>query len=50
MLAERLEAMGLSVLGMPIGSPVMEMGNQRDVFYTLFVMGHGSTEVFRRQT
>lgn len=48
LLAERPEAIGLSVPGMPIGSPGMEMGNQRDVFDTLMVMGDGSTEVFQR--
>ncbi|PWJ20198.1 DUF411 domain-containing protein [Jannaschia seohaensis] len=48
LLAERPEAIGLSVPGMPIGSPGMEMGNQRDTFDTLLVRGDGSTEVFER--
>lgn len=48
LLAERPEAIGLSVPGMPIGSPGMEMGNQRDAFDTLLVMRDGSTEVFQR--
>lgn len=48
LLAERPDAIGLSVAGMPIGSPGMEMGNQRDAFETLLVMGDGSKEVFQR--
>ncbi|PWJ20796.1 DUF411 domain-containing protein [Jannaschia seohaensis] len=48
LLAERPEAIGLSVPGMPIGSPGMEMGNQHDAFDTLLVMRDGSTEVFQR--
>lgn len=48
LLAERPEAIGLSVPGMPIGSPGMEMGNQRDAFDTLLVKSDGSTEVFQR--
>lgn len=48
LLAERPEAIGLSVPGMPIGSPGMEMGGQRDAFDTLLVMADGSTEVFQR--
>jgi hypothetical protein len=48
LLAERPDAIGLSVPGMPIGSPGMEMGNQREAFDTLLVMGDGSTEVFQQ--
>jgi hypothetical protein len=48
LLAERPDAIGLSVPGMPIGSPGMEMGNQRDAFDTLLVMRDGSTAVFQR--
>lgn len=39
-------ARGLSVPGMPIGSPGMEMGNQRDPFQTLLVRQNNQTEVF----
>jgi hypothetical protein len=35
---------------MPMGSPGMEMGNQRHPFVTLLVMGDGSTEAFQRHT
>lgn len=48
LLAGRPDAIGLSVPGMPIGSPGMEMGNQRDVFDTLLVLRDGSIEVFER--
>jgi len=46
--AERPDARGLSVPGMPIGSPGMEMGSQRDAFDTLLVLRDGATEVFQR--
>ncbi len=48
LLAERPEAIGLSVPGMPIGSPGMEMGNQRDAFDTLLLLKDSSTEIFER--
>jgi hypothetical protein len=35
---------------MPIGSPGMEMGNQRDAYDTLLVLRDGSTEVFESHT
>lgn len=46
LLSERRDALGLTVPGMPIGSPGMEMGNQRDTYHTLLVLRDGSTEVF----
>jgi hypothetical protein len=46
LLAERPDALGLTVPGMPIGSPGMEMGAQSDAFDTLLVMRDGSTQVF----
>lgn len=48
LLAERPEALGLTVPGMPIGSPGMEMGDQREPFATLLVLPGGATEVFHR--
>jgi len=48
LLAGRPDALGLSVPGMPIGSPGMEMGNQRDAFETLLIRHNGATEVFAR--
>ncbi|WP_300061871.1 DUF411 domain-containing protein [uncultured Roseobacter sp.] len=46
LLTERPDAVGLTVPGMPIGSPGMEMGDQRDAYDTLLVLRDGSTEVF----
>ena len=46
LLSERPNALGLSVPGMPIGSPGMEMGDQRDTYDTFLVLKNGSTEVF----
>lgn len=48
LLAERPEALGLTVPGMPIGSPGMEMGSQRDAFDTMLVGRDGATTVFQR--
>jgi len=46
LLAERPDALGLAVPGMPIGSPGMEMGNRRDAFDTLLIKRGGETEIF----
>ncbi|WP_299782866.1 DUF411 domain-containing protein [uncultured Roseobacter sp.] len=46
LLSERPDAIGLTVPGMPIGSPGMEMGNQRDAYDTLLALHDGSVEVF----
>ena len=46
LMYERPDALGLAVLGMPIGSPGMEMANQRDAYDTLLVFRDGSTAVF----
>jgi hypothetical protein len=48
LLADRPDALGLTVPGMPIGSPGMEMGDQREAFDTLLVLRDGTTEVFER--
>lgn len=50
LLTERPDAIGLTVPGMPIGSPGMEMGNQRDAFNTLLVLHNGETAVFESHT
>lgn len=50
LLAERPDALGLTVPGMPIGSPGMEMGSQRDAFDTLLVFQNGKTDVFARHS
>src|SRR6056297_1285321 len=42
LLAERPDAIGLTVPDMPVGSPGMEMGNRRDTFDTLLVLQDGA--------
>jgi len=39
--------LGLSVPGMPIGSPGMEMGNRQDPYDTLLILKDGSYKVFQ---
>ena len=46
LLDERPEALGLSVPGMPIGSPGMEMGDRRDPYDVLVVDRAGEAAVF----
>ena len=46
LLAERPDALGLTVPGMPIGSPGMEQGNTREPYDVLLVAKDGSTTVF----
>jgi hypothetical protein len=46
LLKKRPDAIGLSVPGMPIGSPGMEVGTERDAYNVLLLKKDGSTEVF----
>lgn len=46
LLAEQPVALGLTVPGMPIGSPGMEMGEEREAFDSLLILADGSTVVF----
>ena len=46
LLAERPDARGLAVPGMPIGSPGMEQGDVRQPYDVLLVAQDGSTSVF----
>lgn len=46
LLDTRPDAIGLSVPGMPVGSPGMESGNEREAFDVLLVKKDGSSEVF----
>jgi len=48
LLVERPAALGLTVPGMPIGSPGMEMGDRREAFVTLAMLHGGGTRVFQR--
>lgn len=46
LLAERPDALGLAVPGMPIGSPGMEQGDASEPYDVLLVAKDGSTTVF----
>ena len=46
MLAEAPAIRGLTVPGMPVGSPGMEMGNQRDPYDVLAIHADGRVRVF----
>ncbi|MCR9089589.1 MAG: DUF411 domain-containing protein [Rhodobacteraceae bacterium] len=48
LLEERPDALGLTVPGMPIGSPGMEMGDHRDAFETLLIGRGGEVITFQR--
>ena len=48
LLNERPDARGLCVPGMPIGSPGMEMGSQKEFFETLLVLNDWKTVVFNQ--
>ena len=50
LLIERPRALGLSVPAMPIGSPGMEMGSNKEPFETLLVFENGETQVFNSHT
>ena len=50
LLKEKPTALGLSVPGMPIGSPGMEMGNNKEPFDTLLVFKNGKTQIFNRHS
>ena len=48
LLDEKPEGLGLSVPGMPIGSPGMEMGDEREPYATLLVQPNGAADFFAR--
>ena len=48
LLEERPEAIGLTVPGMPVGSPGMEMGDRRDPYEVLLILNDGSTKTWSR--
>lgn len=48
LLRERPNARGIAVPGMPIGSPGMEQGGQRDPYDTLLITGNGSSKIFMK--
>ncbi|MDW8319593.1 MAG: DUF411 domain-containing protein [Anaerolineae bacterium] len=48
LLKERPKARGLTVPGMPIGSPGMEQGSRRDPYEVLLITPQGDTRVYAR--
>jgi hypothetical protein len=48
LLAEKPDAVGLTVPGMPVGSPGMEHGNITEPYDVLLIKKDGSTEIFAR--
>lgn len=46
LLANRPDAIGLTVPNMPLGSPGMDAGNEKEPYDVLLVKKDGSTEVF----
>lgn len=47
LLREKPTAIGLVVPGMPVGSPGMEMGSNRDAYDVLLVSANGSSSVYQ---
>ena len=48
LLAEKPEARGLAVPGMPVGSPGMEMGSRKDPFAVLLLKYDGNAAVYSK--
>ena len=48
LLDEAPDALGLSVPGMPIGSPGMEVGDRKESYDVLLIKKDGTTNVFAR--
>jgi hypothetical protein len=48
LLLSNIQALGLAVPGMPVGSPGMEMGGRVDPYEVLLVLPGGRTRVFAR--
>ncbi|SFP84858.1 DUF411 domain-containing protein [Tranquillimonas alkanivorans] len=48
LLAERPDAVGLAVPGMPYGSPGMGPEDEREAFTVFLILSDGTTEVFTR--
>ncbi len=48
LLKERPEAIGLSVPKMPVGTPGMEQGDQKDPYEVLLIKKDGTTEVWSK--
>jgi hypothetical protein len=48
LVAEHPDAIGLTVLGMPVGSPGMEQGMEFEPYDVLLIKKDGATEVFAK--
>jgi hypothetical protein len=48
LIAEKPDAIGLTVPGMPIGSPGMEQGGETEPYDTLLIKKDGNAEIFAR--
>ena len=48
LIAERPDAIGLTVPGMPVGSPGMEQGAEFEPYDVLLIKKDGATEVFAK--
>jgi hypothetical protein len=48
LVSEKPDAAGLTVPGMPIGSPGMEVGDTREPYDVLLIKKDGATEVFAK--
>jgi hypothetical protein len=48
LLAERPQARGLAVPGMPVGSPGMEQGARREPFDVLLILSSGRHTVYQK--
>jgi len=49
LLKEKPNAIGLSVSGMPLGSPGMEAGERQEPYDVLLVMREGTTATFSKR-
>ena len=48
LMAEQPDALGLTVPGMPVGSPGMEQGAETEPYDVLLIKKDGTTEIFAR--
>ena len=48
LLEEKPDAIGIAVPGMPVGSPGMEFGDEKEAYDVLLVKKDGTTEVYSR--
>ena len=49
LLKKRPDAIGLAVPGMPMGSPGMEYGNEREPYEVFLIKKDGTVEIYSRQ-